>query len=601
MGRRPGPPISSDRAFRASRSGLRVGLLYASLVLLTAATFGNVSRLVGATKWVEHTKNVLSELSTTLDIVTAAESTEREFVITGDPRYRLRAGVEADLEAHLANLGRLVADNPMHRQSAAELRGAALARLARLRVLEDVRTRSGLRAAIPLAADSPPDRVREITAVMENRERSLLARRRAETEGVARFTVATLAVGGFLMLFLIGSFHRGLAERDRNERRLAEARRAAEEANARKDRFLASVSHELRTPLTPVLAGVRLLEREDLPVGASETLAMIRRNVERESRLVEDLLDLARVAKGKLDLRMGTVDLHEVVRDAVETCRSELEAKRLSVRVELAAEGHSVRGDAARLEQVFWNLLRNAIKFTPPGGAISVRTADEKGGRVSVSVSDTGMGIARDDLGRIFDPFEQGARAEVHGGLGLGLAIAREMTERHGGTIAAASDGQGRGATFEVALPAISGASEGEAAARPADAARIRILVVEDHADTARAIAALLRADGHEVVIAGTVAEAVAAHRERPADLVLSDLGLPDGSGLRLPSALDAIRPTRAIVLSGYGSQADLNRSREAGFVGHLVKPVTAEKIAGAVALAFPPGAGRTAEPTRLA
>jgi hypothetical protein len=326
---------------------------------------------------------------------------------------------------------------------------------------------------------------------------------------------------------------------------------------------------------------------------------MIRRNVEREARLVNDLLDLARLAKGKVDLRMGEVDLHEVVREALETCRSELEEKRLSARMELGAKAHWVRGDAERLEQVFWNLLRNAIKFTAPGGSISVRTAGAEGGRITVDVADTGVGIAPDDIARIFEPFEQGERAEGRGGLGLGLAIAREMTERHGGTIAARSDGPDRGAVFEVALrtiPTVHRDAEPEAA-RPVGARPMRILVVEDHADTARAIAALLRADGHDVAVAGTVAEALAAHRERPAELVLSDLGLPDGSGLRLPAALDAIRRTRAIVLSGYGTRAELDRSREAGFVGHLVKPVTAEKIAEAVARASSPDEAKTSPP----
>ncbi len=573
-----------------TRSGLSVGALYAAHFLLTVATVWNISRLVRAAGWVEHTKNVLTELAETQDIVTTAESNERAYLLTGDPAYSDR-GVRTALEGHFTKLEILMADNPPQRRAVEALRDAALDRLAELRSLDETRDRDGLEEAAALVNPGATGLVRRLVAELEGAEKALLKQRQETSRRVTIFTIATLAAGGALLLLLIVAFHRDLRRRDQAAMALAEARRSAEDANAQKDRFLAALSHELRTPLTPIFAGAQLLEREDLSVPARETTAMIRRNVELETRLIDDLLDLARAIQGKIELRAAAVDLESVVRHAVETCRPEIEARGIALRLNLEARSHHVRGDPARLEQVCWNLLKNAAKFTPEGGSISIRTLDETGARVRLVVSDTGMGIAPGNLSRIFEPFEQGAGSGGFGGLGLGLSIAKAIVDLHGGTIAARSGGKDRGSVFEVALPTIPPpATDGEAAKREeaSDVRRIRILVVEDHADTARAIEALLRLQGHDVAVAGSVAEAVAAHRENPADLALTDIGLPDGSGLALPGELAPIRPVPAIVISGYGTESDLARSREAGFLAHVVKPVTAEKLAAAIALALP-------------
>ena len=234
------------------------------------------------------------------------------------------------------------------------------------------------------------------------------------------------------------------------------AREEAESANRAKDRFLAVLSHELRTPLTPVQMALHLIERtRGLPASVYQGVEMIRRNVAVEVQLIGDLLDVSRIVHGKLELHRERLDLHECLRDALEVCREDFTAKDLHVTVKLDAERHRVVGEAARLQQVFWNLLRNAAKFTSAGGAITVRSsnADKE---IVVEVADTGCGIPADALPKIFDPFEQGdpSRARVYGGLGLGLAISHAIVASHHGKLTVESPGHGRGATFRVTLAA---------------------------------------------------------------------------------------------------------------------------------------------------
>jgi len=384
---------------------------------------------------------------------------------------------------------------------------------------------------------------------------------------------------------------RDVTERRRQARELEQARRRAEEASAAKDQFIAMLSHELRNPLTPVLASVhRLDRRSDLPEGVSESLAMIRRNVELEARLIDDLLDLTRIAKGKIDLDRAPVDLHELLGSVLQSSRSDFFQHGLSVTTALVAEDHHCLCDAARLQQVFLNLTRNAAKFTPPGGRVTIRTSNPAPGRIRVEVSDTGRGIRPDRLPHIFEAFDQGdvTAARRAGGLGLGLAISRSLVELHGGRIAAASEGEERGATFSVEL-----ATTAERPRRATPAARdengalrwrIAVLVVEDDPDTGAALRLLLEESGFDVRAAQSVASAVEAFRERPADVLVTDVGLPDGSGLDLLGALKPIHPRlAAIVLSGYGMERDIERSRALGFAEHFAKPVNPSRLIAAL------------------
>ena len=380
-----------------------------------------------------------------------------------------------------------------------------------------------------------------------------------------------------------------ISDRKRAEEALVQAKEAAEEANEAKDRFLATLSHELRTPLTPVLAVTSGLEQDGrLPDDVRSSLAMVRRNVELEARLIDDLLDLTRITRGKLELHREMADVREILDHALQTVAAELEAKRLRLSAELADVDHRLWADAPRLTQVFWNLLHNAVKFTPAGGAVSVRSRREEGA-VAVDVSDSGIGIDPGVLPRIFDAFEQADRriTRQFGGLGLGLAVSRAIVELHGGTLSAVSGGRGRGATFTVRLPVASGLPP--AAPAPEDPqskvrspGSLHILLVEDHADTAEAMAELLRGFGHRVTVAGSVAEGLAAAGPG-IDLVLSDLGLPDGSGLDLMRELKARHGLRGIALSGYGMEEDVRQSREAGFAKHMTKPVNIQALETAI------------------
>ncbi len=404
---------------------------------------------------------------------------------------------------------------------------------------------------------------------------------------------------------------------DITERRRAEEELAA--AGRAKDQFIAQLSHELRTPLTPAVAAMALLRTDArLPADVRRTLAMVSRNLDLEVRLIADLLDVSRVVSGKLHVEKLPVDVATAIREAAAIVDADLEDREQTLAIETPSAPYFTMGDTARLQQVFWNLLRNAIKFSADRGHIVIRArvapvercpldADpcslgiescplpapspagdgRRGGNLVVEVIDEGSGIDPQTLPRLFNAFEQDEKARGSGGLGLGLSICRAIVEMHGGTIAAHSEGPGRGATFTVRLPlaqcALAGGAErprraeAAGAVEPAPARRrpLRVLLVEDHADTAEMMALLLGTMGHEAVMAGTVAGGLAAAERGRLDLLISDLGLPDGSGLDLIGQL-ATRGLRipAIALSGYGTPADIRKSVAAGFAEHLVKPL---------------------------
>jgi two-component system CheB/CheR fusion protein len=375
------------------------------------------------------------------------------------------------------------------------------------------------------------------------------------------------------------------------------AKAVAEQANRAKDHFLAVLSHELRTPLTPVVVGLSMLaDRTDLDLAMRETLETVRRNVELEARLIDDLLDVSRIARGKIELKRTAVLLSTIIQRAVEVCRPDIEARGLRFDVELGtAAAVWVEADAGRLQQVFWNLLKNAIKFTPQGGVVGLRCRADATHAV-VEVSDNGMGIEPQALPRVFDAFEQVERSITRqfGGLGLGLAICKALVEIHGGQIEADSEGRGKGATFRVRLPLTlpaatptAGSSPQVPAAAPLSRAvrPLRILLVEDHGVTAKMMRMALSVDGHTVETAGDLATALELAAQHPVDLLLCDLGLPDGSGHDLMRQLRQRGYTfPGIALSGYGQEEDIQRSRQVGFAMHLTKPASREAIVAAVA-----------------
>ena len=369
-----------------------------------------------------------------------------------------------------------------------------------------------------------------------------------------------------------------------------------------KDDFLAALSHELRTPLNPVLlVASDAVNNPQLSAGTRADFEMIRRNVELEARLIDDLLDLTRITRGKLLLDIHSVDVQATLREAIATVRMDAEIKQIVLALDFCAGEHIVSGDAVRLQQVFWNVLKNAVKFTPEGGKITVKTF-AKDDVLFIKVIDTGIGMNSEELKRAFDAFSQGDHAEGgshrFGGLGLGLAISRMLVELHSGSIHASSEGKGRGATFLIELPfarvtkkdgdlplakspaeILSDISSARTNAQP-----LRILLVEDHEPTRTALTHLLARRHYEVATAASLAEARSVASKQNFDVLVSDIGLPDGSGYDLMAEFRERYGLKGIALTGYGMEQDVARSQKSGFVAHLTKPVRMESLDNALA-----------------
>jgi signal transduction histidine kinase len=369
------------------------------------------------------------------------------------------------------------------------------------------------------------------------------------------------------------------------------AREEAEAANKAKDRFLATLSHELRTPLTPVLFASSMLSRDQtVPEYVREASEIIVRNVQVEARLIDDLLDVTRISQGKFTVRCEVVDAHEFLRRACKISLDAATAKDLTVQFDLRALEHRVYADPARLEQVFWNLINNAVKFTTPPGQITLRSSNPQANWIRLEVIDNGIGISPDALPRIFDPFEQ-VGGVGSGGLGLGLTICKAIVELHGGRISALSDGVNHGANFVVELPtetrncteqspSQTESTRSEGSATESAATRYRILLVDDHVDSVREVQLFLERSGYLVTTAHSVNAALRIAAGQKFDLLVSDIGLPDGEGHDLVRQMrESGHNSKNIALSGYGTEQDISRSHAAGFQAHLVKPVLPQDL----------------------
>jgi PAS domain S-box-containing protein len=360
---------------------------------------------------------------------------------------------------------------------------------------------------------------------------------------------------------------------------------AAMNANAAKDEFLATLSHELRTPLTPALAALSFMAESvnELPEKFRNDVHLIHRNVQLEARLIDDLLDLTRITTGKIELHKQTVDAHVVARDALGIARSDIHRKGLTVSTDWTAKDHFIWADPVRLEQVFWNLINNAVKFTGAKGELRIQTWNQEG-KFRFAITDTGIGIETGKQDALFNAFEQGERGTSRrfGGLGLGLAICKNLVELHGGTIGISSRGRGFGTTATVILNPQLRAVLTSTPSEPATdepLTPLRILLVEDHNDTRRVLAGLLTRFGYEVFAVSTVKEARDIVHSQRLDAVLSDIGLPDGTGYDVIAETKLIGNIKGVALTGYGMSEDVNRSKEAGFEFHLTKPVDVAEL----------------------
>jgi PAS domain S-box-containing protein len=386
------------------------------------------------------------------------------------------------------------------------------------------------------------------------------------------------AIRGVVLVF------RDFSEQKRAARELTEAKEAAETANKAKDQFLAMLSHELRTPLTPALATLTLWEAsQEVPESMRSDVQMLRRSVELEARIIDDLLDLTRLARGMLTFSPENTDVHGLIEFLVGLSQSELQNKDLKVSLKLNAPRHSVYTDAARLQQILWNILRNAIKFTEGGESITITTSNDEHGNIDIAIADTGIGMTPETISKLFIPFEQAdpTRYRRYGGLGLGMAISNALVDLLKGKLTAESEGLGRGSTFTVKFPTvITTAITGEPD-RPLVKSRgkVKLLLVEDHTDTARALVRLLENRGYNIESVPTVTAALQAVERERFDLLVCDLGLPDGTGIDFIEKIRKTQRTPAIALTGFGMQQDIECAQQAGFNAHLTKPINLQKL----------------------
>jgi signal transduction histidine kinase/ActR/RegA family two-component response regulator len=382
-----------------------------------------------------------------------------------------------------------------------------------------------------------------------------------------------------------------LTERHEIEQKLELQKVLAEAAVASKELFFAMLSHELRTPLTPLVALLEDLAAD--PQRSAEdlaTFAIMRRNLDLETHLIDDLLDASRITSGKLQLRREKVDLHRCLKQAIGICQAKIDDKGLQLTFDPVAPRHFVDADAGRLQQVFWNLINNAVKFTPAGGRIVIETRCDASSNVVVDFRDTGIGIDSWSLRHLFEPFFQVPLAvKQHGpGLGLGLSICKAITDAHSGTLTATSAGLGQGATFCFQLATVP-EPDAEIGGRVIDTAGpirredMRLLIVEDHDDTREVLARLLSRRGYSVEAARDAREALTLASRKNFDLLISDIALPDATGCQLLEELNGRYALHGIAISGFGLDADLAQSNSAGFLEHLVKPIDLKMLDAAI------------------
>jgi signal transduction histidine kinase/CheY-like chemotaxis protein len=381
------------------------------------------------------------------------------------------------------------------------------------------------------------------------------------------------------------------------------ARNEAERANRLKDEFLATISHELRNPLNAIMGWAHMMRLGKLtPANVDRAVETIYRNAKSQSQLVADLLDVSRIISGKLRLDVRTVDLLYIVNAAIDSIRPAAEAKSIRLQTMLHPAAGPISGDADRLQQIVWNLLTNAVKFTPKGGRIQVKL-QRVDSHVEIVVSDSGIGISKEFLPHVFDRFRQAdaSTTRIHGGLGLGLSIVHQLVDLHGGNVAVQSEGEGKGATFTISLPLV-GVINNPQDAEPAQAQDevitleglpslegLKVLVVDDEADTRELIREVLKECGSEVITSGSVEEALIALEQHKPDILISDLGMPDEDGYSLISKIRALPSERgghipAAALTAYARAEDRMRVLRSGFQFHLPKPVDSAELVTVVA-----------------
>ena len=572
-------------------------------------SYRNAAELIETSRWVTETHALRAEVAEMLGALDDFEAARAEYLIGGNPNdlASARAAIRS-LKSRVTGLQTSNLDTEQQRH---------VTTVRRLLVVEWKRLHAAASLS-PAERDAVGNVLRTVLVRMERHAADLLEHRSQRADAAARVANVTFGVAAMLALVSVALlFHlvrayvaareRASAARDallvaeraarahaeESQRHADRARAEAESANRAKDEFLAMVSHELRSPLNAIRLWASVLRKNAADAGkAARAIDAIDANAITQGQLVEDLLDVSRIVSGKLLLERGPVDLGGAAEAAIDAVRAMAEAKEVALDVSVD-ESVPVWGDRARLQQVVWNLVSNAVKFSRRGARVEVHLARREACAV-LAVRDTGEGITPEFLPFVFDRFRQadssGRRA--HGGLGLGLAIVRHIVERHGGVVEAASAGKDRGATFTVTLPLFrEGAAADAAAVRPGGVRElhgVRVLLVDEDAETRASIAAVLGESGAHVTAVGSTIEATAMLEREPLDVLLSDITLPDedgyafirrlraGSGARLAGIPAAALTTRA-------AADERARALSAGFQAHLAKPVGPDDLVAVV------------------
>jgi signal transduction histidine kinase/CheY-like chemotaxis protein len=601
---------------------LRAVVLPLLLMALVAGWLAwQIGRLMDAARWVDHTDRVIAETQELGRLIIDQETGVRAFLLTED-RVFLEPYERAHPDAAMAILEQEVQG------------GAQLARIHELGAKYDAWAET-TRIAIAHPGGARDDAALRLRKAEMDEMRGLLAAFVADEEGLRavrnrqaeRETMIT-AVGAAALLVALGvalsllsrrqlrvvaaTYQEALARVASSEAALGrlvdrerEARVQAQEAARMKEEFLSTLSHELRTPLTAILGWTAVLRprlRAAPGVGApvpsivplsaevtARALGAIERNARAQAQLVDDLLDVSRIVSGKLRLDLQRMDLAATVRAAMDVVRFSAESKGVSVDAAIDPPALSMTGDTHRLQQVAWNLMSNAIKFTPRGGRVEVRLARVDLG-AQIVVRDSGEGIAPEFLPHVFERFRQAdsSMKRAHGGLGLGLAIVKLIVEMHGGEVRAESGGPGLGATFTVTLPITQPAvvaEPAEAVVAPAPPAPlsaltgVRVLVIDDEPDALEVISAILSAHGAEVTPAASGSDALGLLERAEIDVIVSDIAMPELDGYELLERIRRKRPLPAVALTAHARAEDVERARAAGFQRHLAKPVSAAQL----------------------
>ncbi len=598
-----------------------LSLPFALAILVATLTSTEIFYLRGLASAVDHTRIVLFTASRTLRLVIDQETGIRGYLLTGASEFLEPYTLGADQVARaLTDLRHQVRENPTQvaRLAALDEAVASWQRAARQWLAIAATDPAGRARASDLPAlrveKARMDDIRDRLDAIADDEQSDLAERqhtfmhasRVVVWGGGGLVLALAALMAFVLRSQIAAIERiyrqALTEREASEDRERRARAQAEGANRTKDEFLATVSHELRTPLTAMLGWARLLRgRRSDEARTERAIDAIERNAVAQAQLIEDLLDVSRIVSGKLRLELHETDLRKVVEAAIDSVRPAMEAKQIRFQTLIDPAGADVLGDPNRLQQVVWNLLSNAIKFAPKQGKVTLSLA-RINSHVELTVRDDGRGIDPQFLPRVFQRFaqEDSGESRAHGGLGLGLAIARHLVELQGGTIEAASEGVGKGASFTVKLPILPVARKVVGEAHPSLSREVRlesppelqglhVLVVDDEPDTRDLLLTTLADSGCDVRATSSVRDAMEAVAAARPDVILSDIGMPGENGYDLVRRLRQLTPEQggrvpAAALTAYSRPEDRRQALRAGFEMFLPKPVEPAELLAAVA-----------------